>query len=280
MPMSKTRVNTLLYASLALLYSIAIATVIITAHGDATLLRTMTQENGFFESMSVIVLLSITTYGCIALYRYSKQFSVAALVVIALMSLLTFIAAMEEMSWGQHLLHFQSSDFFLQNNQQHETNLHNLVDANLFSSILYSMVYTVFVFIPLLYKIRLHRYALFTKLSWLDLNPHTILVVLFASSFQLYFYDDIGVIVDMFTLLSGLALFGYYLYVTPLSRYVLLHYIIVLGTTAICMAYHNIFDFFNMQYEIREMFVMVAALLLFREAIERYRSHLSQGNVY
>jgi len=280
MPMSKTRVNTLLYASLALLYSIAIATVIITAHGDATLLRTMTQENGFFESMSVVVLLSITTYGCIALYRYNKQFSVAALAVIALMSLLTFIAGMEEMSWGQHLLHFQSSDFFLQHNQQHETNLHNLVDANLFSSILYSMVYTVFVFIPLLYKIGLHRYALFTKLSWLDLNPHTILVVLFASSFQIYFYDDIGVIVDMFTLLSGLALFGYYLYVTPLSRYVLLHYIVVLGTTAICMVHHNIFDFFNMQYEIREMFVMVAALLLFREAIERYRSHLSQGNVY
>ncbi len=280
MPMSKTRVNTLLYASLALLYSIAIATVIITAHGDATLLRTMTQENGFFESMSVVVLLSITIYGCIALYRYNKQFSVAALAAIALMSLLTFIAAMEEMSWGQHLLHFQSSDFFLQHNQQHETNLHNLVDANLFSSILYSMVYTVFVFIPLLYKIRLHRYALFTKLSWLDLNPHTILVVLFASSFQIYFYDDIGVIVDMFTLLSGLALFGYYLYVTPLSRYVLLHYIVVLSTTAICMVHHHIFDFFNMQYEIREMFVMVATLLLFREAIERYRSHLSQGNVY
>ncbi len=277
---SKTQIKNLLYGVIVLLYGTAIATVVITAHADATWLRVMTQENGFFESMSVVILLSMSMYGSVTIYRYYKDFHGTVLSVMALFSLLSFVAAMEEMSWGQHLLHFQSSEFFMQHNQQHETNLHNFMNANLFSSILYTTVYTVFVFVPLLYKIGLYRYAPFKKLSWLDLNPHTILVVLFASSFQLYFYDDIGVIVDMLTLLSGLALFGYYIYVNPCSRNVVLHYVVVLITTGICMFYHTVFDFFNMQYEIREMFVMVAALLLFNEAIERYRSYLSQDNVY
>ena len=35
-------------------------------------------------------------------------------------------AAMEEISWFQRILHVQSSDFFMQNNRQGETNLHNL----------------------------------------------------------------------------------------------------------------------------------------------------------
>ncbi len=280
MPISSDVMRHVLYGIIAVLYVIAMATVFITAYSDAALLRMMTQENGFFESVSVVVLLSIAFYGFMTVYRDCKRFSKTVLSAVVLFSLLVFIAAMEEISWGQHLLEFQSGDFFVQNNRQHETNLHNLMDANLFSSTIYTAVYTLLVFIPLLYKAVLHRYAVFEKFYWFDVNPHSILVVLFASSFQIYFYDDVGVIVDMIALLSALVLFGYYLYVQSASRYVKLHYFTVLSTTGIAMLHHDIFDFFNMQYEIREMFVMLAVLLLFREAIQRYRSSLSQDNVY
>jgi len=52
-----------------------------------------------------------------------------------------FLASMEEISWGQHIFHFPSSRYFLENNLQEETNLHNLIDGNIFSSIIYSTIY-------------------------------------------------------------------------------------------------------------------------------------------
>jgi hypothetical protein len=202
---------------------------------------------------------------------YKNSFKPIEKTAIILFAFVAFLAAMEEISWGQHLLHFQSSSYFLEHNIQHETNLHNLVDGNLFSSIIYSTVYTFLVFLPLLYKLFLRKIEKLQWLHWFDINEHTILIVLFASSFQIYFYDDIGVIFDMVSLLSGLLLFGFYLFVYPSTRLLKMHFIFVLGAMAVFMLDYKIFDFFNMQYEIREMFVVLASALIFMELIEKQR---------
>ncbi len=255
-----------------LLYMLALFSVVATAKmpGYESFLHTMTQENGVFETISVLLLLSIFFYGLVSVYNYRKNFNKRALFLIVSFAIVALLAAMEEISWGQHLFHFQSSSYFLENNMQHETNLHNFMNANLFSSIIYSSVYTFLVFIPLLYKLVLKRYKRFAWLDFADINAHTILMVLFASSFQIYFYDNFGVIFDMVTLLGALALFGYFLYSKQSSSLLKIHFIFILGASVLFMVHYEVFDFFNMQYEIREMFIVLASLLIYIELIQKY----------
>ncbi len=254
-----------------LLYFTAISTIILTAYinGYERILENMTRENGFYETVSVFILLGIFIFGIFSLYTYRKTFNKISLILIGLFSSIALLAAMEEISWGQQLFHFQSTNYFIENNLQKETNIHNLMDANLFSSIIYSSVYTFFVFIPMSYKIILKKYNKFSCFHWFNINPHIILIVLFASSFQIYFYNDIGVIVDFITLWVGLLLFGYFIYSNSNSKLLKIHFGFVVLSSCIFMINYKIFGFFNMQYEIREMFVMLASLFIFVELVRK-----------
>ncbi len=49
-----------------------------------------------------------------------------ARILLALFGLGAIVAALEEVSYGQHLFGWQPTDWFAQHNTQHETNLHNL----------------------------------------------------------------------------------------------------------------------------------------------------------
>lgn len=259
------------YILLFSLYAFTIFTVLATAKlaGFENFLRSMTQENSFFETLSILFLLSISIYGMMTVYFHRNSWGKYKLFLLIFIAILTFLAAMEEMSWGQHLFHFSSSEFFLENNLQEETNLHNFMDPNLFSSIIYTNIYIFFVFIPLFSKLILKDVKF---LQYFNLNMHHILIVLFSASLQLYFYDDFGVKVDMLTQLSGLLLFAYVLWKEKASMLLVLHYAIVLVTTGIFMLNHHVFHFLNMQYEIREMFVVLALLFIFIEFIEREKA--------
>ena len=80
------------------------------------------------------------------------------LVVNFSLGLLLFIAAGEEISWGQRILGIKSSEYFLKNNAQGETNIHNLVvngvkiNKLVFSTILIAFLAIYLVIIPILYK--------------------------------------------------------------------------------------------------------------------------------
>jgi hypothetical protein len=253
----------------SLLYVTALATVLATAYvkGYENFLKTMTQENGFFETITVLLLTAIFIYGVRAVYMYKARLQKWHLIAVVLFSLLAFLAAMEELSWGQHWFHFQSSEYFMQNNMQQETNLHNLIDGNVFSSIIYTSVYALLVFMPLLYKSFLKKHQRFSWLAYFDINAHTVLVVLFGASFQIYFYNDIGVIFDMLTLVCALALFAFLLFKEESSKMLKLHFAFVVFSVLFCMVHYGVFEFFNMQYEIREMFVVLASLMIFHELI-------------
>ncbi len=246
----------------ATLYTISIFTIVATKYIPyyQFLLKQMSHENSFFESVGTIALFLIFFYGIYALKRY--KFNRHEKIGIIIFSILGFLAGMEEISWGQQIFHFPTSEYFAQHNIQDETNLHNLIDGNLFSSIIYSLVYILLVFIPLLYKI-----FRFKPIRYFDINPNIILLVLFGSTFQLYFYNDIGVIADMITLFIALALFSLILKKT--DRLVKIHFFIVVATMLISMLSHSIYSFYNMQYEIRESFIELAGLFIFIQLIQK-----------
>ena len=265
------KIQKILFTTTYILYIISLWTIFATANlqGYRHLLAEMTHENGFFETISVVWLFSISIYGIYTLYRDKKYLNRYFTIGITTFSIIAFLAGMEEISWGQQIFHFQTDEYFLQHNLQHEENLHNLIDANLFSSIIYSSVYTLLIFIPLFYKIfpTLYRFKL---LRYFDINPHIILIVIFSSIFQKYFYNsDIGVIADMTALIVALVLFGYFIFLQKDRVWLTLHYIFVVISTAIAISSYRVFSFFNMQYEIRESFVVLASLLIFIELIQK-----------
>ncbi len=229
-------------------------TVLISAHitGQEQLLETMTKESGLFEWMSVVILLGISVYGLYFCKKHYVKLSKLMLILIGGFAIVAFLGAMEEISWGQQLFHFESSEYFLKNNYQHETNLHNFMSPELFSSIIYSSIYGLFVFIPLLTKLLSSKIKVLAKLEPWVANSSMTLLILYASSFQAFFYDDFGAWFDMGTLSVGVALFGITLF----------------------MLSYKVFGFFNMQYEIREMFVALALLYYYIYLTNRWKLYM------
>ncbi len=112
--------------------------------GYETLLAQMSCENGLFESVGSIALSIASLYALYSLLKY--RFTDMDRAILVILSILFFLASMEEISWGQHIFHFPSSRYFLENNLQEETNLHNLIDGNIFSSIIYSTIYIFLIY--------------------------------------------------------------------------------------------------------------------------------------
>lgn len=92
----------------------------------------------YFESVYVMEDGSIEWFTADALfmssflcfYRFLKLRKVRSALfsgMLLFLTLLFFFGAGEELSWGQRILNVESSEFFLENNAQGETNFHNLV---------------------------------------------------------------------------------------------------------------------------------------------------------
>ena len=262
---------------IAVLYFIAILTVILTVYfpSDPTILSRMTKENSFFESSSALLLLFITLYGLLTVYSHRSKLSISVTVGITFFSILCFLASMEEISWGQHIFHFESSEYFLKENLQQETNFHNLMEPTLFSSLVNTFVYNIFIYLPLLLKIFPILKNKFNFLKYFDIHSHTVLIALFSSIFIAFFYEDIGVLRDSIAHVFGLIFFLIYIIKENTTTWVKIHYIFILISTVFSMSSYHVYSFNNMQYEIREMFIVLASLLIFIELIQRYK--LSQS---
>lgn len=122
------------------------------------------REDGWVEYLTTLFLLmgavifGINTAKAIK-NRNSKQILFNAL------SMLVFIFGTgEEISWGQRIFGIETGEYFMENNYQGETNLHNLeiggVDLNIliFSQLMFVILIFYFVFLPILtYKTKFFR---------------------------------------------------------------------------------------------------------------------------
>src|SRR6186997_1259088 len=121
-------------------------------------LDTYLGEDGIVEWLTVGGLLagSLVCFNrFIALFKKKNWWFLVATFVLGI---LLFIAAGEEISWGQRILGIKSSEYFLKNNAQGETNIHNLVvngvkiNKLVFSTILIAVLAIYLVLIPIIYK--------------------------------------------------------------------------------------------------------------------------------
>lgn len=246
------------------LYIYSFLVVIFTKYinGYENFLYTNTKENGFFEIVGAIALILMAFLGFFYVFINHKNMKKLINFIICLFSVICFLAFMEEISWTQHIFHFKSGDFFQTHNFQNETNLHNLIPASIFSSIIYFIVYGFYIFIPLF--IRLQKNIFFKKLLPYIPSLHVSLIIIFASSFQAYFYDDFGATFDTITLFVSILMFLLVVKLTNMLRKdIILHFLSIIFCIICFLLSHEIFNFFNAQYEIRETFVVLATFIYF-----------------
>lgn len=247
---------------------IAIAVLTATAPGFQNLLRDITQESGVFEIGGFFGLMSAGGYcgllwgrfRCVGTPFWLRR-TILGIGCIAL------LAGLEEISWGQHLLGFNPAAFFLRHNRQGEANLHNLIPAPLFGFLTNAAVYSFFIFLPLFIHSRQTDdqpgdISRTSPISPISLTPSFVNVQLFCFAFTLQAYFIQETLTDTLALLAALIWSGWLILKntdlrTPPSFGL---WGANLLCTAIFMATHRIFNYKNMQYEIRE-FVIVYAFL-------------------
>jgi hypothetical protein len=117
-----------------------------------------TVEDGFVENGSAIFLLSASI---LLLFRFFKLFKYKDLfwkVGILAMAVVFSFGAGEEISWGQRIFNLESSQYFIENNAQGETNLHNMVVGEtkinklIFSQVLTFVLVIYLIITPFLYR--------------------------------------------------------------------------------------------------------------------------------
>ncbi len=113
------------------------------------------REDGFTETLTVLVFL-MSAFLCLKL-SFSIRNRSSKLTYFFLFLIFVFGLG-EEISWGQRIFNIQSSEFFIENNAQKETNLHNLkisgvkINKLVFGKILGVFLALYFLLFPWLYK--------------------------------------------------------------------------------------------------------------------------------
>ncbi|NKI26298.1 hypothetical protein HCG49_06960 [Arenibacter sp. 6A1] len=121
------------------------------------------QEDGPVEWGTAILLLCISVLSLYRLKRFWNHKKVLWKIGTFIFVILFFFAAGEEISWGQRIFGIESGEFFIENNAQGETNLHNLVVGEkkinkiIFSQLLFAVMFLYLIVTPILYR----------KLNWL-----------------------------------------------------------------------------------------------------------------
>ncbi|MCQ0094132.1 hypothetical protein [Roseovarius sp. M141] len=136
---------------------ILIATVILGLANPSFFTLVFAAEDGPVEYATALFLLVasiVLASHALSLWRSGRRGAALFTVVYALMF---FMAAGEEVSWGQRIIGWESGEFFQQNNKQDETNLHNLMvgdvhlTKSLFGPVLTVCILLYLVGLPLIY---------------------------------------------------------------------------------------------------------------------------------
>ena len=182
---------------------------------DTKALWRLLAEDGIVEWMQYLCFMAIAgMLGFVFMERW-KEPGTGKLELLALggLTLLVAAAAMEEISWFQRVLKIASPEFFLQNNRQAETNLHNLAmgSGSLHKNVLLKLILvaglTHNLVLPFLARSRpgLQRWVEKMGLYLPPLGASVIYVALVAASHLLTDHPRKGELGEMFGAVHYLA---------------------------------------------------------------------------
>ena len=83
-------------------------------------------ENGIVESLQVILLIFSIYYLFKAKNLFKEKNIISIFLILKVLALFYYLG--EEISWGQNLIKWNTPEWFVENNNQKETNLHNVTN--------------------------------------------------------------------------------------------------------------------------------------------------------
>lgn len=117
-----------------------------------------TKEDGFAEYGTAFLLLASSLLLFFRFFNLFKHKEILWKLGVFLMASIFLFGAGEEISWGQRILNIESSEYFIDNNSQGETNFHNMVvDGKKVNKIIFSQLLTLVLVIYLLITPVLYR---------------------------------------------------------------------------------------------------------------------------
>jgi hypothetical protein len=189
--------------------------------GDTKALWRLLGEDGIVEWMQFLCFTVIAgLLGFVFMERLKEpKRSTLELLALGGLSALCALAALEEISWFQRILNVQSSEFFVANNRQGETNLHNLAvgSGSLHKNVLLKLIFiagiTHNLILPLAarFKPGVRRWVESLGLYLPPLSASIVYLVLVALSHLLIDHPRKGELGEMFGAVHYLAtVFGAY----------------------------------------------------------------------
>ncbi|NOR29101.1 MAG: hypothetical protein GQ540_11295 [Lutibacter sp.] len=117
-----------------------------------------TKEDGFAEYGTAFLLFCSSILLFSRFFTLFKSKKATWILGVFLIATIFLFGAGEEISWGQRIFNVESSEYFLENNAQGETNLHNMVvngkkvNKIIFSQLLTLILVIYLIITPLLYR--------------------------------------------------------------------------------------------------------------------------------
>jgi hypothetical protein len=176
--------------------------------GDQTAIWRLVVEDGIVEWMQFLcftVTAGMLGFLAVEQWQRTPKINLQLLAFVGLTALVA-LAALEEISWFQRILHIASPEYFLSHNRQAETNLHNLAvgNASLHKTVLLKVIAIVGlthnIILPLLARKRpavrdfVERFGLYLP----PLSASVIYIVLVALSHLLIDHPRKGELGEMF----------------------------------------------------------------------------------
>lgn len=152
------QISTIEKAILSFIIAVTLASVAMKYLNNHVFITYVISEDGIVEWLTVVglALTSLTCFRRAAILRGRK--SGLFIIMTLLLGLVFLFGSGEEISWGQRIFHTQSSEFFLENNAQGETNLHNLViGGKKINKIVFGVGLQLFLLIYLLILVPLYK---------------------------------------------------------------------------------------------------------------------------
>lgn len=141
---SKSAVHPVIVTGLAV-NAFLLALAVAWSGPDATRLWLLLGEDGIVEWMQFVcftVTSGLLGFAAVEQWKREPRVSLPLLALAGLCGLVA-VAALEEISWFQRVLGIQSPEYFLKNNRQAETNLHNMAlgGASLHKTVLLKVIF-------------------------------------------------------------------------------------------------------------------------------------------
>jgi len=152
-------------------------------------------ENGFIENLQSTFLFLAIIFLFISFKKFNHNKLIKIFLTIKVIALIYYLG--EEISWGQHFFKWISPDFFLNYNNQDETNLHNI--SNLLDQLPRTLVMIWCGLIPIIFYYLKKKFT-FRNESNLIMLPNKRLLYI-SIIFLIFFLPDF--IVDKLSLHPG-----------------------------------------------------------------------------